>query len=216
MTIDAYQRVHAAVRRRWGSHQDARDAASEAYARWLANPADKTAHDVRSHVRYMVMHAGQILSPTGRRAAGRLMRPLAGRFGLGVDAGGDAGPAEDAWRAWVHGVAGGAVGGEQEDATVAAVDALAAARVRLRRPTLDAGSWREALGRLRADGWTQPQIAAACGVTVSMAGKWLRGAVPRLAAREIIARVASVGGEPPCVTSREVGRARAVSRAGGA
>ena len=88
MTIDAYQRVHAAVRRRWGSHQDARDAASEAYARWLANPADKTAHDVRSHVRYMVMHAGQILSPTGRRAAGRLMRPLAGRFGLGVDAGG--------------------------------------------------------------------------------------------------------------------------------
>ena len=70
MTIDAYQRVHAAVRRRWGSHQDARDAASEAYARWLANPADKTAHDVRSHVRYMVMHAGQILSPTGRRAAG--------------------------------------------------------------------------------------------------------------------------------------------------
>ena len=213
MTADVYRRVHASVRRRWGSHQDARDAASEAYTRWLGNPADKSAHDVRSHVHYMVLHAGQILSPTGRRAAGRLMRPLAGRFGLGVDSTGDAGPAEDAWRAWLHGVAGGAVGDEQENGMVAVVDALAEARARLQRPALDAGSWREALARLRADGWTQPQIAAACVVTVSMAGKWLRGAVPRLAAREVIVGVAAAGGEPPCVTSREVGRVRAAARA---
>jgi len=212
VSIDVYKRVHAAVRRRWGSHQDARDAASEAYVQWLANPTDKDAHDVRSHVHYMVLRAGQILSPTGRRAAGRLMRPLAGRFGLGVDTGSDASSTEDAWRAWAHGVAGGAVQGEQEDATIAAIDALIEARARQQRLALDVHEWRAALDRLRGDGWTQPQIAAACGVTVSMAGKWLRGATPRLAARGIIARVATVGGEPPSVTAREVERARAALR----
>jgi len=208
-----YARVHAIVRRKWGAHPHARDAASEAFVSWLAN-ANKGEHASSSHVHFIVLRAGETLSPTGRRAAGRRLQGLAGRFEFGVD--GPAGPAEDAWRAAMHGVAGGAVRGEQEDATIAAVDLAASLRARSTRPALAPAEWAAALARLRTDGWTQAQIAHVCGVTVSMAGKWLRGAVPRLAVREVIARVASVGGEPPRVTSREVGRARAVSRAGGA
>lgn len=207
---NVYARVHAIVRRKWGAHPHARDAASEAFVSWLANPADKGEHASSSHVHFIVLRAGETLSPTGRRAAGRRLQGLAGRFEFGVD--GPAGPAEDAWRAAMHGVAGGAVRGEQEDATIAAVDLAASLRARSARPVLAPAEWAAALARLRADGWTQAQIAHVCGVTVSMAGKWLRGAAPRPVAQAAIARAASTGNEPPVVTSRQVERARAVAR----
>ena len=207
--VEVWERARRIVMRKWGGHQDARDAAMEAFSRWLGNGADKAVHPVGCHVHYIVLHAGELLSPNGRRAMGRRMRPLAGRYGMGgpCSGSGQASPAEDAWRARMHGVAGGSEGSEQEDATIEAIDTAAERRrdeaTRDARPKLDASEWKEALDRLRGDGWTQPQIAAACGCTTSMAGKWLRGAVPHLTNRGRIA-AATDGRKPPDASARSV------------